>query len=490
MPEERSLASLTEGVPGLVSVDDAVVTVHDVTHDSRNAGLGVIFVAVKGLAVDGHDFVADAVRAGAPAVVVTHRVAVDIPQIVVTDSRTAMAHLAAAVHGRPADALSMIGVTGTNGKTTVSAMCEAVLALAGRSVGVMGTLGARMNGEPMPLDRTTPESTDLQRLLGVMRTRGIDTVVMEVSSHALELARADAIRFDVAAFTNLSQDHLDFHGDMEGYFQAKRRLFTPERARHGVVNISDDAGRRLAEESGIPVTTVGVNNDADLSAVLLQQSETGSEVDIVEGGTRTRVVLPLAGSFNVENAAVAFAVCRHLSIGSDVIAEALGSFVPLPGRMQLVDPRADVAVIVDYAHTPAAVEIVVEAVRSMATGRVTAVLGAGGDRDHEKRPHMGMSAARHADLTIVTTDNPRSEDPATIADAVARGARSVPDAAVEVVLDRTEAITRAIANADPGDVVLILGRGHEQGQEIMGEIIPFSDVTVARGVLHDLGRTP
>ena len=488
MAEERPLAALAAGMPGLVSVDTANVRIDDVTHDSRSAGPGVMFVAIEGLTVDGHEFVRQAAKAGSPAALVTRRIAANIPQIVVSDSRTAMAHLAATVHGRPADALTMVGVTGTNGKTTVSAMCEAILSAAGMPVGIVGTLGARVGGEPIPLERTTPESTDLQRLLGVMRARAVDTVIMEVSSHAMELGRADAICFDVAAFTNLSQDHLDFHGDMASYFAAKRKLFEPERATHAIVNISDDAGRRLAAEIEIPTTTVGVGRRADVSALIVRQFDTGSEFDMVEGEVRTRIALPLPGSFNVANAAVAFAICRYLSVEAGIIAEALGSLAPIPGRMQLVDARADVAVIVDYAHTPAAVETVLEAARSMTTGRVTAVLGAGGDRDHEKRARMGSGAATYADLTIVTTDNPRSEDPATIASAVAQGARSVPGAAVEIVLGRADAIMKAIAAAKPGDVVLILGRGHEQGQEIKGNIIPFSDADVAATALHDLGR--
>ncbi|KAA3641126.1 MAG: UDP-N-acetylmuramoyl-L-alanyl-D-glutamate--2,6-diaminopimelate ligase [Armatimonadetes bacterium] len=506
MTEMRHLASLAAGVPGLVSVDAVTVHVEDVTHDSRNAGPGVIFAAVEGLTMDGHQFVPQAALAGSPAALVNRRIDTEIPQIVVSDSRTAMAYLAAEVHGRPADGLNMIGVTGTNGKTTIGAMCEAALAVAGRQVGIIGTLGARVGGEPMPLQRTTPESTDLQRLLAVMSRRGVDTVIMEVSSHAMELGRVDAISFDVVAFTNLSQDHLDFHGDMDAYFAAKRRLFDPERSTHAIINVSDDAGRRLANDISIPITTVGVGTGSadapggsdesnvdtstpDIVAEILHQSDTGSEFDIVERDVRTHVTLPLAGSFNVANAAVAFAICRQLSIAPSVIADGLGSLAPIPGRMQLVSPGADISVIVDYAHTPDAVETVVKAGRSMTDGRLIAVLGAGGDRDHEKRARMGSGAATHADVTIVTTDNPRSEDPATIASAVAKGARAVSGAAVEVVLDRTEAIRHAISAAEPGDVVLILGRGHEQGQEVMGRVIPLSDADVATSVLHDLGHT-
>ena len=486
-PQMVSLTSLASEVPGVRSVSAADIEVDDVTHDSRSAGPGVVFVAIDGLTVDGHLFVADAVAAGSPAVVVERPVDVDVPQIVVEDSRRALAHVASAVHGHPTRDLVMVGVTGTNGKTTVNAMCEAVMAAAGRPTGVIGTLGARIDGVPVPLKRTTPESSDLQRLLASMRDADVGTVFMEVSSHALDLHRADAIVFDVGAFTNLSQDHLDFHGTMEAYFEAKQQLFADGRTNHAVVNIGDAAGIRLATGLTMPTTTVGVGVDADVVLTILSESEQGSTFSIADGDRTLEVAMPLPGSFNTANAAVAYAICRNLDVDSDVIVEGLQSLGPVAGRMQSIDRDADVAVIVDYAHTPAAIETVLSSARRMTSGRVIAVIGAGGDRDHEKRPIMGRAAATHADFIIVTTDNPRSEDPKDIVRDVALGLLAVPSSQFETVVDRGEAIAYAVNMAEPGDVVLILGRGHEPTQEVLGELLPFDDVEVARAALDGRG---
>jgi UDP-N-acetylmuramoyl-L-alanyl-D-glutamate--2,6-diaminopimelate ligase len=490
---EVSLTSLAAEIPGVASVDDTRVAVADVTHDSRMAGPGVLFVAIDGTTVDGHQFVDDAVAAGSPAVMVNRRLDVSVPQIVVEDSRRAMAYVARAVHGSPDADLTMVGFTGTNGKTTVSSMCEAVVASAGRRSGVIGTLGARIGSDPYPLKRTTPESSDLQRLLGVMRDRGLEMVLMEVSSHALDLHRADAIVFDLAVFTNLSQDHLDFHGDMESYFRAKRKLFDAERSLHGIVNVGDPAGARLASEVTIPITTVAVapaGDDADVRAEIISQSDTGSTFIVRADGLATTISMPLPGSFNVENATVAFAVCLHLGLSPHEIAAGLASLSPIAGRMQVVGPVSDITVVVDYAHTPGAVEMVVAMARQTARGRVVVVVGAAGDRDKDKRPGMGAAAAKNADLTIVTTDNPRSEDPLQIATEVKAGADSVAGSDVILIIDRSEAIEAAISRAVIGDTVLILGRGHEEFQEAMGSMVPFDDSIVASdSIERRLGAT-
>lgn len=482
---DTSLAALASSVPDVVSVDDATVTVSDVTHDSRQAGPGVIFVAIEGATADGHAFVESVVSAGSPAVLVGHRVDVDIPQIVVRDTRAAMAHLARTVHGSPDAAMRMVGITGTNGKTTVAAMCESILAAAGESVGVIGTLGTRIKGTPAPLERTTPESSDLFRLLATMRDADVATVVMEVSSHALALHRADAIVFDVVGFTNLSQDHLDFHGDMEAYYREKRKLFQADRARASVVNVSDEAGVRIRSESDVHTTTIGLDTEADYVARIIDQTEGSTRFEIAGAEGVTTCDLPLAGWFNVVNATVAFGICRQLGIDVDTIASGLAALPIVRGRMQLVDDASDIAVVVDYAHTPAAVETVVAAASDMTDGRIIAVLGAGGDRDIDKRPMMGAAAASHADVTVVTTDNPRSEPPETIAAAVERGALGVGRSEVVVVLDRRQAIAYAVDRARPGDLVLVLGKGHEPGQEVAGEKHPFDDISVAAEVLRD-----
>lgn len=480
-----SLKALADRLPGLVEADDAHIDVTDVTHNSLAVRPGVIFVAIEGSTHDGHGFVPSAVDAGAPVVVVTHRMDVDVPQLVVTDTRAAMAPLARHVHGEPDRNLSVVGITGTNGKTTVASMCEAIWRAEGIPSGIIGTLGTRLRGRPMPSERTTPESSDLQRTLAVMRDGGVDRVAMEVSSHALSLHRADAVEFDVVAFTNLSQDHLDFHGDMESYFRAKLSLFEGARAAHAVVNISDPYGLRVVASADSPITTVAVGAEADIRADIVSQTDGSITFVVTDGRESSTVTLPLPGSFNVANAVVAWAICGHLGSSSAAMISGLGSLDVVAGRMQVVDARAPVTVVVDYAHTPAAVATVVEAARDMTDGRLIAVVGAGGDRDEDKRPMMGAAAAASADLTIVTTDNPRSEPPAVIADEVARGANAVYGAVVETVLDRGDAIDRAIDVAVPGDLVLILGKGHELGQEVEGVITPFDDVDHARRSLAE-----
>lgn len=484
---DTSLAAIASSVPGVVSVDDAIITVSDVTHDSRHAGPGVMFVAIEGATSDGHAFVNDVAAAGSPGALVSHHIDAPIPQIVAEDPRAAMAHLSRVIHGSPDADMQMIGITGTNGKTTVAAMCESILSTASRSVGVVGTLGVRIKGVPEPLERTTPESSDLFRLLASMRDEGVDTVAMEVSSHALALHRADAIRFDVVAFTNLSQDHLDFHGDMDSYFLEKRKLFDIDRADVAVVNVSDSWGRRLRSESDVRIVTVGLDTEADHVAHIVEQGEGSVRFDIESGGEVVQCTMPLPGWFNVVNAVVAFGICRELGLEPLQIAEGLRVLPPVRGRMQLVDEASDVSVVVDYAHTPAAVETVVAAARDMTSGKVIAVLGAGGDRDVEKRPMMGAAAAEHADITIVTTDNPRSEPPELIAAAVEQGAVATGRSEVTVVLDRRTAILHAVEIAEPGDLVLVLGKGHEPGQEIAGQKHPFDDVAVAADALASRG---
>ncbi len=366
-------------------------------------------------------------------------------------------------------------------------MCESIWNAGGVASGIIGTLGARLKGRALPLERTTPESSDLQRVLASMRDGGVHSVAMEVSSHALALHRVEAVAFDVVAFTNLTQDHLDFHGTMEDYFATKLSLFDRARAAQAVVNVSGPYGRKVAAAASCPVITVAVGSDADIRADIESQSDRSTMFTISERAVTTAVSMPLAGSFNVANAAVAWAICRRLGADTESLVTGLSSLPVIAGRMQIVLPDAVVTVVVDYAHTPAAVATVVEAAREMTAGRVIAVVGAGGDRDEEKRPMMGAAAAT-ADLTIVTTDNPRSEAPGPIASQVARGARAVGGSTVETVLDRGEAIDHAIAAADPGDLVLILGKGHESGQEVDGEIRPFDDVEEARRSLLRHGK--
>jgi UDP-N-acetylmuramoyl-L-alanyl-D-glutamate--2,6-diaminopimelate ligase len=384
-----------------------------------------------------------------------------VPQLVVPDARVAMAVAADEFFGRPTEELEVVGVTGTSGKTTTSFLLFAILAAAGRRPGLLGTVEARVGGERRGVRRTTPEAIELQRLFREMLDVGDRSCAMEASSHASELHRLDRVRFAALVFTNLSQDHLDFHGDMESYFQAKRRLFLQPGTR-AAVNVGDEHGRRLAAE--LPdALTFGFADDAELGPDAL------SGIDV-----------KLRGRFNRENALGALAAGRLLGIADDAIARGLESLRGVPGRFEAVDEGQPFAVIVDYAHKPGALENVLHAARELAPGgRVIVVIGAGGDRDRGKRPLMGKLASELADVTIVTSDNPRSEDPQAIVDAIVAGATG----AVDVELDRAAAIARAIEHAREGDVVLIAGKGAEQGQEYADRVIPFDDRRAARDVL-------
>ena len=398
-----------------------------------------------------------------------------VPEILVDDVRAAMAPAAAALAGDPTARLITVGITGTNGKTTTAFLVRALLEAGGRSTGLLGTVTAIVGGEQHAVARTTPEAIDLQRTFAEMLAAGDEAVVMEVSSHALALHRADAIHWSAAVFTNLTQDHLDFHADMEDYFLAKRRLFEagPELA---VIDVDDPYGARLAGELPEAIR-IGLDApDAQVRARVLAADAGGSRFAV--DGLELRTALP--GRFNVRNALAAVVVARELGVDDATIAAALPRAGRVPGRFEPVEEGQPFAVIVDYSHTPDSLENALRAAREIAEGRVIAVFGAGGDRDRAKRPLMGAAAAGGADLAIITSDNPRNEDPEAIIAAVAQGA---PDA--ERVVDRRAAIERAVALARPGDVVVVAGKGHEQGQEFEGgRKVPFDDVTVAREALR------
>jgi UDP-N-acetylmuramoyl-L-alanyl-D-glutamate--2,6-diaminopimelate ligase len=415
---------------------------------------------VPGERADGHDFARGAVERGAVALVVERSLDLPVPQVVVRDSRTAMAPVADVFFGEPTRELDVFGVTGTSGKTTVSHLLFAILAAAGRRPGLLGTIEARVGGERRGVVRTTPEAIDLQRVFREMLEAGDRSCAMEASSHASVLHRLDHVRFAALVFTNLSQDHLDFHGDMESYFQAKRRLFLVEPRPVAVVNVGDEYGRRLAEE--VPgAITFSADDATALEGIRLQ----------------------LQGRFNVENALAALNAARALGIGDDAIRHGLESVRGVPGRFESVDAGQPFHVIVDYAHKPGALENVLRAARELAGERhVICVVGAGGDRDRGKRPVMGRLASELADVAIVTSDNPRSEDPEAIAAEIVSGAESE----AEVELDRAAAIGRAVELARPGDVVLIAGKGAEQGQEFADRTIPFDDREAAMEALKML----
>ena len=434
------------------------VEVRDLAYDARGVTPGALFFAVPGTQADGHDFAAEAVERGAAALVVERRLDLPVPQVVVRDTRAAMAPAADVFFGEPTRELEVVGVTGTSGKTTTSFLLFAILAAAGRRPGLLGTVEARVGGERRGVVRTTPEAIDLQRVFREMLDAGDRSCAMEASSHASVLHRLDRVRFAVLIFTNLSQDHLDFHGDMEAYFEAKRRLFHVEPRPVAVVNVGDEHGRRLARQLPDAVTF-----SAD------------------DAGALDGIALRLRGRFNVENALGALTAARALGIDEDAIRQGLESVRGVPGRFESVDAGQPFHVIVDYAHKPDALEKVLRAARDLAgENRVLCVVGAGGDRDRGKRAVMGRLASDLADVVIVTSDNPRSEEPEAIAAEIVSGA----EGEVEVELDRAAAIGRAVELARPGDVVLIAGKGAEQGQEFADRTVPFDDREAAKDALR------
>ena len=471
MPDPILLSDLADRLPGGGRFEGVDVSITGVTHDSRAAGPGDLFVAISGEHHDGHDFVERAIAAGAPAVVVEHDMDC-LSRIVVSDARAALPWAAAAVYGDPSLHLPVIGVTGTNGKTTVTHMLEQIVVAAGQTAAIVGTVGARIGDADRAVARTTPEASDLQRLLSDMIDAGVNVAAIEVSSHALSLHRVDAVRFRIAAFTNLMQDHLDFHGDMEAYFSAKASLFVTERTDHAVIAIDGESGRRIAAATDVPVTTVALDRDADVRASSIIESIAGSSFVVAAQGRQFPVQLSIPGRFNVENAMVAVAIALELGIDDASISRGLSSIGTIPGRFERIEGGGGFGVIVDYAHTPDAIEAVVNSALSMAVGRVIVVFGAGGDRDQDKRPAMGRAASR-ADIAILTSDNPRSEDPAMIMAGVRSGIRK--ETGVVEEPDRRVAIRRALQEARPDDLVLVLGKGHESGQEIRGRIDPFDD---------------
>ena len=459
----------------------ANVEISSLAYDNRLARDGTLFFCVPGYTRDGHDFASDAIARGAAALVVERPLNLGVPEIKVPSVRAAMAVAAARFHGDPTARLQTVGITGTNGKTTTAFLVRAVLEAAGRRTGLLGTVKSVIGGVEHEVLRTTPEAIDLQRTFAEMLDAGDEACVMEVSSHALKLHRADAIHFAAAIFTNLTQDHLDFHETMEQYYAAKRLLFTELAPTHAVVNVDDPYGARLAAELGGTAISFALDHDASYRAGAVQTGLDGSHFAVRGPDGVFELSSPLTGRFNVSNVLGAFATARALGVSAGTAIDAIAGAGQVPGRFESVAEGQDYAVLVDYAHTPDSLQNVLEAARPLTTGRLHVVFGCGGDRDRGKRPLMGEIAARLADRVIVTSDNPRSEDPAAIIDEILAGSGGD----VEHEVDRRVAIDRAIATAGPGDVVVIAGKGHEQGQEFeAGRKIPFDDVTVVRESLR------
>jgi UDP-N-acetylmuramoyl-L-alanyl-D-glutamate--2,6-diaminopimelate ligase len=490
----QRVGQLLERVPGSRLSGDPEVLVTGVTHDSRQVRSGDLYVARAGETTHGIEHVIAAVRAGAVAVLTDPDSAPRATDagaravVVVPDPRAAMGATAAWTYGDPAVGLLVLGVTGTNGKTTTVYLLDAGLRAAGRRTGLIGTIETRVGVEALPSDRTTPEATDLHALFAVMRERAVDAVAMEVSSHALALGRVDGLVFDVAAFTNLSQDHLDFHHDMATYFAAKADLFTADRSTRAVICVDDEWGARLARQASVPAVTVGRDPSADWRVA--------DEVDAGADGGAARLLAPdgatydlrcrLIGSVNLTNAAIGFVTLVAAGIDAAAALAGIGSLPAIPGRMEAIREGQPYLVLVDYAHTPDAVtRVLVEARRLAVGGRVYVVLGCGGDRDRAKRPAMGAAAASGADVAVFTNDNPRSEDPQEILAAMLAGVQAGTEVIVEP--DRREAINQVVRAAHDGDVVVVAGKGHETGQEMAGQVTPFDDRVVVREAIAARG---
>ncbi|MFG2140664.1 UDP-N-acetylmuramoyl-L-alanyl-D-glutamate--2,6-diaminopimelate ligase [Streptomyces sp. NPDC048650] len=508
------LAELAEqlGIPAPAGASDVQVT--GITHDSRAVRPGDVYAALPGARLHGADFVAQAADLGAAAILTDptgadRAAATGLPVLAVENPRARMGALAVSIYGVPGEDLLQIGITGTSGKTTTAYLIEGGLRAAaaqpaqagggrpaGGLTGLIGTVETRIGDERLKSERTTPEATDLQALFAVMRERGVRAVAMEVSSHALVLGRVDGCVFDVAIFNNLSPEHMEFHSGMEDYFQAKARLFTKARSRAGVVNLDDEYGKRLADgESEVPVTTFSAEGhpDADWRASDVEVGTLGSTFT-VHGprGERVRAASPIAGPFNVANALAAITSLVVAGIDPQTAADGVAAVPGVPGRLERVDAGQPYLAVVDYAHKTDAVESVLRALRKVTEGKLHAVLGCGGDRDPHKRVPMGSAVARLADTAVLTSDNPRGEDPLAILATMLQGAAEVPiheRGTVLVEEERAAAIAAAVARAEPGDTVIVAGKGHEQGQDIAGVVRPFDDRQVLREAIEESLKT-
>jgi len=489
------LSKLLNGLPLETPVEDRSVT--GIAYDSRRVEPGFLFVAIKGFETDGHLYVKDAVHRGAAAVVLQHNIPVSgsTIRILAPDTRRLLPLLSARFFGDPARKMKMIGVTGTNGKTTTTNLIEAIYRAHGVKTGLIGTIHNRIGDRVLAVEHTTPESTDLQNLLAEMTADGVGAVAMEVSSHALALHRVEQCEFDTAVFTNLTQDHLDFHGSMEDYLEAKLILFAqlgrsnfktgPKRA---VVNVDDPAAERIIAACTAPVITYGINRSADVSARDVRIGTRGVSYTAVLHGENMPLNLKMTARFNVYNSLAAMAAGIAAGIPPATIKKALEGVPGVPGRFEQVDRGQNFAVVVDYAHTPDGLENVLSTAGEVADGKVITVFGCGGDRDRTKRPLMGEIAARLSHLAVVTSDNPRSENPLSIIDDIMPGVQKVPGAAYLVIPERRQAIDRAIRTAGPGDVVVIAGKGHENYQIIGHRRLHFDDREEAAAVLESIAN--
>ena len=460
----------------------------ELSMDSRRKQEGGLFFCVSGARFDAHDFAPQAVEQGAAALVVSHFLALDVPQVRVRNVRAAMSPMAAAFFGHPDREMRLLGITGTKGKTTTSYLVKAIMEQAGHKVGLIGTTGNMIGSEYMKSEFTTPEPIDFFRTLRRMRDAGVDVVSMEVSAHALEMGRLEGVRFEAGCYTNLSQDHLDLFGTMEKYFECKKSFFTPKWIQNAAVNVDDETSAGILSGIAVPCMTFGICNNADLFARDIEITENGVSFILKLFGLKEYPVhLRLTGMFNVYNALAAAAVGLIAGVAPETITQALESVRSVPGRAEVLDTHTPYKVILDYSHSPDALENILIAVREFARGRVISLFGCGGDRDHGKRPMMGEISGRLADYSILTSDNPRTENPYEILAAVEEGIKRTKGEYV-VIENRREAIRHALQIGREGDIIVLEGKGHETYQEIMGVKRPFDEKVMVRELLEEMSR--
>jgi UDP-N-acetylmuramoyl-L-alanyl-D-glutamate--2,6-diaminopimelate ligase len=484
----KLLSEIIKEIEVQASSGDTQILIKGIAMDSRKVQPGDIYACVPGFKVDGHDYAATAVASGAAALVVERFLPLDVPQIKVANVRQVLGPIAAVIFGCPSEQLELIGVTGTNGKTTITYLIEKIAAKQNKKVGIIGTLGSRIDGREIPGERTTPEAIEVQKLLGEMVSEGVSVAVMEVSSHALDLGRVAGCEFDVGIFTNLTQDHLDYHKTMEEYLNAKARLFSDlkgnKQPKLSILNGDDPAYSKLVKASSATVVSYGIQNTVDYRAENVEVTAEGVRFKIRFKGYLQDIWYSTPGYFSVYNALAAFAWGVERGFAPETVAEALAEIPGVPGRFESVRCGQPFQVIVDYAHTPDGLENVVRTARDFTQGRLITIFGCGGDRDRGKRPLMGAVAAEGSDFLVVTSDNPRTEDPDLIIQEVLQG---VNGKEYVTLCDRKEAIWIACRMAKPGDTILIAGKGHETYQIFGTEVHPFDDREVAREALRGLG---
>ncbi len=470
-------------------IGDINIDIKGLSYDSRKVKKGDLFFCIKGLKADGHRFAKKAEKAGAVAAVVENiQPDLSVTQVIVGNTREAMARVASAFFRHPTKKLRLVGITGTNGKTTTGFMTEGIFTAAGQKTGLLGTIEYRIGDKKLAVSRTTPESLDMQALFAEMVEAGVETAVIEVSSHAIDLLRVEACNFDVVVFTNLSQDHLDYHGTIDAYFEVKKRIFDATIYENvtQVINIDDEYGSSLIRKGGCRQLRYSTKDEVELHAKNITLKTDGSSFELKSPGGNIDITLKLPGYYNVYNALAAAGAAVALGVDIDKIKEGLESLESVPGRFERVDCGQDFSVIVDYAHTPDGLEKIITAARQLTQKKLITVFGCGGDRDRGKRPAMGRIAVELSDYTIITSDNPRNEEPLKIIKDIKSGINELGRARFETEEDRRLAIKLAIGRAGKGDIVVIAGKGHEQGQEIAGKIIPFDDVEVVRELLGEM----